>query len=168
MKISAVLRYIGKGVIDLVEERHVLLGDIFHGDAAGLAEGHLPVAVKSAGGINANRQRNQRRVGSLVGIGDEIANRAFYRRVFTILPIDAQNSVTIESGWRHPDMLISAGPFDICQGPNLTGLDNDAGGNLPAPAKVTRGSLPGTVHRHAALAFFTIEVFRADRAGFRV
>ncbi|MFR1474333.1 MAG: hypothetical protein ACLSB9_00615 [Hydrogeniiclostridium mannosilyticum] len=49
-------------------------------------------------------------------------------------------------------MLNSAGPFDICQGPNLTGLITMLG-KPSSPGQGHARQSPGTVHRHAALAF---------------
>lgn len=47
---------LGEGVIDLIVIGHRLLIPVFQGNAAIFPEGHLPVAVESAAGVDAHRQ----------------------------------------------------------------------------------------------------------------
>ena len=76
VKIGGVLGYVGQRVIDLVVHREVVVSQVFERDLEGFAEGHLPVAIQGAAGIDADGQGGNLGV-SPPAAGEEIADGAF-------------------------------------------------------------------------------------------
>jgi hypothetical protein len=90
VEIGHLVGHMCQRVIDLVVEDHRLLVEVGHRDLTPFAEGHRPVAVEAALGIDANRQRCH--LGVLAHAArEEVAGRTFHRwRLFPI-PVDSEN-----------------------------------------------------------------------------
>jgi len=163
VEIGRIGGHVGQHVVDLVVHPHRLMSDVGHRDAAVLAEGHLPVAVKRAAGVNAHGQR--RNLGVLAPAHtEEVAHGAFDRRLLLAVPVEPQDALSPVAGRRHPNLLDRAGALDLGQRERLAGRDVDGRRELPASTQVPGRGGVRTFGRHSAFALFAREVLRADRA----
>ncbi len=104
VKISRVIGNVRQGVVDLVVDREILLGDILERDPESLPEGHRPVAVEGPPGVDADGERGD--LGVLPpAAGEEIAHRALDRRLGLAVPIEPDDGEPPGPGRRQPDLL---------------------------------------------------------------
>ena len=126
-----------------------------------LAEGHLPVAVERAAGIDAHRQR--RELGVLAPAhAEKVADRALDRRLLLAVPVEPQDALAPVARRRHPDLLDRAGALDVGQRKRLVGGDVDRRRDLPAAAQVAGRRRVRALGGHPALALLARKVLRAD------
>ena len=107
-------------------------------DAAGAAEGHIPVAVPGP----ALRRAGDRQGGEIpvqsVADAEEVADRRLDRRGPLAVPIDAEDDLPAVERFRRdrrPDVMDGRGPFDLGQDRGLPGLDDDRIAVPTAPVK---------------------------------
>ena len=136
MEISAVLGNLAQLIVDLIVNDLLLVGEVFDGDAASLAEGHLPIAVEGTAGIDADRQGNDRGI-PVPSVAEEVTGRTFHGRHLAVLPVDAQNPVAESAGQGCPDLGDAAGPLNIRKGQDLAGANACAGIDLPAESQIS-------------------------------
>ena len=157
---------LGFDVVDLVVDRRVAVVDVFERDACALLERHRPVAVQTDLRVDTNRERVDLGVNFRVRRAEEVAERAFHSRNVAVIPVHTENQPTPavrRAG--DPEMLDRTFRLNVAEGECGVCRNRHRGGNLPAAAEVTRAGCTGTGFRHAGLAFFAGEVFRAYRAG---
>ena len=166
VKISGVCRNVAEVIIDLVIESHILVVQVFHRDAAIFAERHGPIAVGSVAGVHADRQRIDRHGAFPLGpaAGKKVREGNLHRGVLFAVPIEAKDRPAPIAGWRHPDAADASRPRDVGQSDSGIAFDHNRRRNLPSLAQVARGLRAGALERHAALALFPREIFRADGA----
>ena len=124
MKIGRILRNRRQRVGDLIVEVNIFVGDVGQGDLALALERHLPVGIESRARVDANRQGAYLSV-LVPAASEEITHRAFHRRGFRSVPVDAQDAVPPLPGDRHPDVLYDARTLDLSQCPRFTSSDAD-------------------------------------------
>ena len=168
VEISGVAGNVGEFVVHLVVERHAFgVGafDVLHGDAGAFAEGHGPVAIEAAAGINADGERADLAIFSEAA-REEIPGGALDGGVGLAVPVDADDGVLPVAADSHPNLMDAAGAFDVGKREGRAGLDADAGRDFPALAQLARGVLAVAIGSHAGLTFFAGKILGADGARF--
>ena len=166
VEVSLVRRYLAVTVINLVVHGDRFFSHIGQGEAGALSEGHGPVAVEGAAGVDADSQGTQLSI-LIPAHGKEIADRALNRGVLLPIPVHAQDGVAPAPGGREPEMVDDARTCDIGNGESLSRLQNNVRVNFPAPPQVPRCAARIAILQltYPAFAFLACEVLRADRPG---
>ena len=169
VEIGGVIGHIGQAVINLVEENSIFLGAVFNGHAAMLSEGHVPVAVERASGVDAYCKRRNLCV-PVPAHREKVAHRAFDGRVFLSVPVDAQDEVAPLARRRTPDVVDTSGACNIRDLRDFAGAYHTVGIHLPAQAEVARGLPCHALFKRAAAApaHLAAGIFRAQGPGLRV
>ena len=95
--------------------------------AAIFAEGHFPIAVERATGIDANGKRSELCVSLLVCICKKISERTFNGRCFAVVPVHTQNKGAIAFCCLcDPNVLYDSGAFDLGKREGFAGGNSDA------------------------------------------
>ena len=127
-------------------------------DPAALAEGHLPVAVERAAGIDADGQRGD--LGVLApAAGEEVADRALDRRAAPGRPSRCAGCVNRQCAGRASSRSAGWRPGPRCRPASKVspGRDADAGRDLPALAEVAGRALAGPSVAMPALPFSPVK-----------
>ena len=163
VEVGGVLGHLPQAVVHLVVVDHFRLGPVLQGDAAPLAEGHGPVAVEGAAGVDAHRQGGDLEVLLPAG-AEEVAHRALHRGDLLIVPVKPDNGVAPAAGGGHPDVLDGAGTGDVRHGEGLPRGDAHKGVYFPALAQVPgRGPCAAVLQlAHGPAALSAGVVLRAD------
>ena len=169
VEIGDVVGHFGVRIVDLPVDDRIRIGiAVLQRDTRAFAERHFPVAIEGAARVDADRERTDLGVAAPAA-GEKIAQRRLNRRMLLPVPVDAKNKIApAHVGRRDPDLLDRPGALDFAEREGLARRDPHRGRDLPTAAESARVNGAGPLLRHAALAFFAGEVFRADRARFRV
>lgn len=112
VEIGRVFRRFHNGIIDLVINVGGIVVPVFNGDQSPAPEGHGPVAVETAAGIDADRQgRNLAEFSPAAP--EKVPNWAFYRGDGAVVPVYPQDQAAPVPGGGEPHLPDTSGFPDI-------------------------------------------------------
>ena len=168
MEVARIIGDFLKAVIHLIIQRKFVIGKAFRSDSRSLSERHLPEAVHTVSRIHAHRKRIHGSVIGIVTVCEEVAERHFHGGNPAVVPVHTKNNESAGNDCRvgKPDMLNTAGAFDVGENDFRMRQYPQIGIHFPAFAEITRCAGCRTVFRRCTGAFFSAVIFGTDGTGY--